>query len=216
MKQSNMAIIGAVIIIAIIAIVALALSGQSSGNTNPAATAGTTGSGSAYNYTTAVTTAASNAINSTTSIANSTGNVTNSSVPKTKNSSTNSSTAKNGVMVGVSSKVGNYLESSDGFTLYLLNSDTPYKTSTCTGACTSKWPPFIFNGNLSSLNIGTGLNESAFGSVNRGNDTLQLTYYGWPVYFFFKDTAPGQVNGNGIYAFGGTWYAVTVPKPTTS
>ncbi|MDA8265713.1 MAG: hypothetical protein M0T79_10295, partial [Actinomycetota bacterium] len=36
----------------------------------------------------------------------------------------------------------------------------------------------------------------------------QVTYNGWPVYTFIKDSHPGQAYGGGIHAFGGVWYAV--------
>ena len=35
-----------------------------------------------------------------------------------------------------------------------------------------------------------------------------LTVGGWPVYTYVQDTAPGDVTGEGITSFGGTWYAI--------
>ncbi len=204
MKQSNMAVIGVIVVIVIVAIAALALSGQKN-NSSSITTS---------NYTTAATTAASNA-SKTTSTVNSTKTVTNSTVPSNSVNQSNA-TKKYDLMVGSSPTVGNYLESSSGYTLYLLNSDTPYKASTCTGTCATYWPPYMLSGNLSSLSVESGINASALGVINRTGGGAQLTYDGWPLYLFYKDTAPGQINGNGIKAFGGTWYAVTVPKPTTS
>lgn len=205
MKQSSMAVIGVIVVIVIVAIAALALSGQKS-NSSSVTTS---------NYTTAATTAASNA-SKTTSVVNSTTTVTNSTVPSNSVNQSNTTTKKYNLMVGSNPTIGNYLENSQGYTLYLLNSDIPYKTSTCTSTCAGLWPPYMFSGNLSSLAVQTGINASALGVINRTGGGTQLTYYGWPLYLFSRDTAPGQTNGNGLRVFGGTWYAVTVPTPTTS
>ena len=204
MKQSSMAVIGIIAVIVIVAIAALVLSGQKNNSSS------ITTSGTGYQYTTVATTVASNASKNTTSVVNSTTTVTNSA------NQSGTTTKKYNLMVGSSTAIGNYLENSAGYTLYLLNSDTPYKTSTCTGTCATYWPPYMFSGNLSTLSVQSGINASALGVINRTGGGTQLTYYGWPLYLFYKDTAPGQTNGNGVHAFGGVWYAVTVPKPTTS
>ena len=34
---------------------------------------------------------------------------------------------------------------------------------------------------------------------------IQVTYNGWPLYFYAGDTAPGDTNGQGQ---GGVWYVV--------
>ena len=205
MKQSSMAVIGVIVVIVIVAIAALALSGQKN-NSSSVTTSG---------YTTAATTAASNATK-TTSVVNSTTTVKNSTAPSNTVNQSNATTKKYNLMVGSNTAIGNYMENSEGYTLYLLNSDIPYKTSTCTSTCASLWPPYMFSGNLSSLAVQTGINASALGVINRTGGGTQLTYYGWPVYLFYKDTAPGQIHGNGVKAFGGTWYAITLPKPITS
>jgi hypothetical protein len=39
--------------------------------------------------------------------------------------------------------------------------------------------------------------------------TSMVTAGGWPLYTFVKDSAPGDVTGEGVKSFGGTWYAVS-------
>jgi predicted lipoprotein with Yx(FWY)xxD motif len=47
----------------------------------------------------------------------------------------------------------------------------------------------------------------ALATITRDDGSTQVTYNGWPLYRFARDTAPGQINGQGITAFGGTWSA---------
>ena len=46
-----------------------------------------------------------------------------------------------------------------------------------------------------------------FGTVTRADGSAQLTYNGRPLYFYIKDTNPGDTKGQGV---GGVWY---VAKP---
>jgi hypothetical protein len=41
-----------------------------------------------------------------------------------------------------------------------------------------------------------------------GGSTM-LTVGGWPLYTFAKDHQAGDVTGQGVQAFGGSWYAVS-------
>ncbi len=47
------------------------------------------------------------------------------------------------------------------------------------------------------------------GSTATPSGTTTATVAGHPVYTFAKDHAPGDVNGEGLQEFGGTWYAVS-------
>jgi hypothetical protein len=47
------------------------------------------------------------------------------------------------------------------------------------------------------------------GTIKRSDGTSQVTYHGHPLYRFAKDTKPGDVNGEGVTAFGGSWFAVS-------
>jgi hypothetical protein len=45
------------------------------------------------------------------------------------------------------------------------------------------------------------------------NGTKQLTYNGWPVYYYSGDSASTDANGQGS---GGVWFAVIPSTPTTA
>ena len=194
MKQLNVIAIGIIIVVAIVAITALAFSGS-----RPQSNSSTTAPAGGYSTSSVaptVSTTAGNATKNSTVQANSTSN-------------------KYDFIVGHSTTVGNYLENSTGFALYLLTADSPYNSSACTAECATYWPPYTLAGSVSSLSAQTGINASAFGTITRSGGSKQLTYDGWPLYYYVGDSAAGQTNGEGINAFGGTWYAVTVPKATT-
>jgi predicted lipoprotein with Yx(FWY)xxD motif len=104
-----------------------------------------------------------------------------------------------------STALGTILVDSQGRTLYLFTHDSG-STSTCTGACASAWPPLVANGTPTAADRANG---SVLGATKRADGTMQVTYNGHPLYRFVKDTNPGQTNGQGVVAFGGSWFAVT-------
>jgi predicted lipoprotein with Yx(FWY)xxD motif len=55
---------------------------------------------------------------------------------------------------------------------------------------------------------GDGVDATLLGTITRDDGTTQVTYNGWPLYFFHEDTAAGDTNGQGIDEFGGLWYLV--------
>jgi predicted lipoprotein with Yx(FWY)xxD motif len=57
--------------------------------------------------------------------------------------------------------------------------------------------------------VGAGADASLVGSTTRSDGTRQVTYAGHPVYLFSGDQNPGDTNGEGVVAFGASWYAVS-------
>ncbi|MEZ0064565.1 putative lipoprotein with Yx(FWY)xxD motif [Streptacidiphilus sp. MAP12-20] len=104
-----------------------------------------------------------------------------------------------------SSKYGQILVDGSGRTLYLLTADTGAKSS-CNGTCTSVWPPDHTTGTPTN----SGVTASLVGTTTRTDHTAQVTYKGHPLYTFAQDSKAGDVNGEGIASFGGTWYVVGV------
>ena len=53
---------------------------------------------------------------------------------------------------------------------------------------------------------GDGVDAALIGTITRDDGTTQVTYNGWPLYYFAEDTAPGDANGQGV---GGKWFLVS-------
>jgi predicted lipoprotein with Yx(FWY)xxD motif len=108
--------------------------------------------------------------------------------------------------VGVASTgLGDVLVDRQGRTLYLFERDSGAR-STCTGACAVNWPPLRVRG---TALVGTGAKPADVGRTARPDGMSQLTYNGHPLYTFVNDTKSGDTNGEGINAFGGSWFAVS-------
>jgi len=105
----------------------------------------------------------------------------------------------------VNEGLGKILVNSQGRTLYLFQKDSG-TTSECTGACAANWPPLRAN---SPPRIGGGANASLVATTMRSDGSRQITYNNHPLYTFVKDTKAGDTNGEGLTAFGGTWYAIS-------
>ena len=103
-------------------------------------------------------------------------------------------TAKNATL-------GTVLADASGRTLYLYTKDERNK-SNCAGACAQNWPPLLTNG---APKAGEGLTEGLMGTVTRADGSTQVTYNGWPLYYFAKDGKPGDVKGQNV---GAVWFVV--------
>jgi predicted lipoprotein with Yx(FWY)xxD motif len=56
--------------------------------------------------------------------------------------------------------------------------------------------------------VPSGLNPADFSTLASNEGTIQASYKGWPLYYFALSTAPGQLIGENLTGFGGTWYVV--------
>jgi predicted lipoprotein with Yx(FWY)xxD motif len=87
----------------------------------------------------------------------------------------------------------------DGKTVYFYTRDTTGETkSACTGGCATLWPA-VTSAAAPTLQGVTG----KIGTVTSAEGKQQVTLNGMPIYYYAKDTAPGQVNGQGV---AGVWY----------
>lgn len=117
-------------------------------------------------------------------------------------------------MVSTSSgPLGSYLTADSGRSVYLWEADSA-GTSTCTGACASVWPPVTTTGTPQASG---GATASDLGTITRSDGSHQVTYAGHPLYYFAKDSAPGQTTGEGSNGFGAKWWLVSpTGSPITS
>lgn len=98
--------------------------------------------------------------------------------------------------------IGYYLTDDNGMTLYLFKKDTPGK-SACLAAngCLEKWPIYY----AEKVEPSGGVSPGAFATITRDDGKKQTTFKGLPLYYFFKDKAPGDTNGQGV---NNVWYVV--------
>lgn len=116
-----------------------------------------------------------------------------------------------------SEEYGAYLTNADGETLYLfVNEEAADQGSErmtegvreaaapCTGGCLQAWPPVT----AEQVEAGEGLNEELLYTAEVDGRT-QAVYNGWPLYLFARDTAPGDINGQGTGRDPNHWYIVS-------
>jgi predicted lipoprotein with Yx(FWY)xxD motif len=97
--------------------------------------------------------------------------------------------------------LGRVLVDASGRTVYLLTADGRNR-STCSTSCLQLWPAVTPGG-------GHGVGAQVGATATPGGP-MTATVAGHPVYTFSQDRGPGDVNGEGLQEFGGTWYAVSV------
>lgn len=100
------------------------------------------------------------------------------------------------------------LVSGQGRTLYALSPETAAHLLCRSAECLRAWPPLTVPSRSTRLKAGSGV-HGHLAVIRRGDGVLQVTLRGMPLYRFAGDSARGQVNGQGIQSFGGTWHAVT-------
>ena len=117
-----------------------------------------------------------------------------------------------GVAVVSARKVGDLgeiLVDSEGRTLYDFHRDkrSLYSafSSACYSACAEDWPPLLTG---SEPEAEEGAFPTKLSTLERKDGTLQVTYYGHPLYTYVGDQKPGEANGNDVAAFGGHWHAL--------
>jgi predicted lipoprotein with Yx(FWY)xxD motif len=101
--------------------------------------------------------------------------------------------------------LGKILVDSRGRSLYLFKADAGTK-SACTGACATAWPPLLTHGKATASG---GARAALFGTAARPDGGRQVTYNGHPLYLFASDQKPGDVNGQGVVAFGAPWFVLS-------
>lgn len=102
--------------------------------------------------------------------------------------------SQSATVMTASSDLGTILVDSTGMALYLFTKDTQGSgKSSCEGDCLAAWPPL-----LGEPKAGDGADQTLLGSITRSDGTTQASYNGWPLYYWVKDSAPGDTTGQGV------------------
>jgi predicted lipoprotein with Yx(FWY)xxD motif len=104
--------------------------------------------------------------------------------------------------VSQTSTLGSFLVDSKGMTLYLYTKDSP-NTSNCYSGCAGYWPALLTTG---SPLAGAGVTASLLGTTSRSDGTTQVTYNGWPLYYYVSDKVAGDTSGENVQ---GVWFVIT-------
>lgn len=102
-------------------------------------------------------------------------------------------------------KFGTVLVAGSGKTLYRYTLDSK-GVDRCTrnATCAKYWPQLLVKAGAKPV-AGAGVEASLLGTIAAARGMRQVTYAGYPLYFFAGDTKAGQVNGEG---FQKRWYVV--------
>jgi predicted lipoprotein with Yx(FWY)xxD motif len=100
-----------------------------------------------------------------------------------------------------SDQLGKFLADGKGMTLYMFTKDTK-DTSNCYDKCATAWPPLLQS---DKPTMKDGADASLLGTTTRKDGAVQVTYAGMPLYYYFKDKAPGDVTGQ---KNNDVWYVV--------
>ncbi|SHF35928.1 Predicted lipoprotein with conserved Yx(FWY)xxD motif [Modicisalibacter ilicicola DSM 19980] len=121
--------------------------------------------------------------------------------------SAQSATRNAAPMISEQEPYGRYVTDREGHSLYLFEQDEPGSgISTCTDACANAWPPYVTD---ESPEAGEGIDASKLGTIERDGGTKQVTYAGWPLYYFNGDKQPGDALGQDVQHLGAEWYLVS-------
>lgn len=121
--------------------------------------------------------------------------------PAETNSNATTSTAAT-LKLSHNDKLGDVLTDTKGMTLYLFTKDQG-TTSVCYDACEQKWPALHTDGAPMALQ---GLDSSLLGTTERKDGTMQVTYNGHPLYYYYTDMNPGDTTGQGV---GSVWFVLS-------
>lgn len=110
--------------------------------------------------------------------------------------------------VGTAEEGGTYIADSAGNAVYMLEADGD-GVDACIGDCLETWPPVLVTDIQPSVDLGTDLDATLLGTVERDDGTMQVTYAGFPLYRYAADTGANRTAGQGIEDQWGHWYLVT-------
>lgn len=106
---------------------------------------------------------------------------------------------------------GEYLVDRSGRALYVLEdsraggSHSGQASSRCTGECYAEWPPFVTEGSpVAGPQVNGGMISTT--PIEQGQ---QVTYAGWPLYYYRGDRSAGSTSGQEVHDSWGGWYLLS-------
>jgi len=112
------------------------------------------------------------------------------------------------VAVVGNAEYGPILADPDGWTLYWWDGDSPW-ASYCADGCADLYPPYATDAEIAAPRE---VSEQ-ISAIEREDGSWQITYEGWPLYYFSGDGQPGDVNGAGSDAYDALWSVVPISLP---
>ena len=109
------------------------------------------------------------------------------------------------VKLADSAKFGKMLVGPNGKTLYRYTVDSK-GVNRCTkvAACAKYWPELLVKAGTKPT-AGAGVSSSLLGTIKAAHGMAQVTYAGFPLYYFAGDSKAGATNGQGLES---EWYVV--------
>lgn len=108
--------------------------------------------------------------------------------------------AKPALKLVQSDTLGSYLTDDKGMTLYYFTKDVA-DVNSCVEQCLANWPIYSAN----NFTVPAEFSSADFSVFTRKDGKDQLTYKGWPLYYFIKDVKPGDTTGNNV---GKVWFVI--------
>lgn len=120
--------------------------------------------------------------------------------------------AKPKLQIVNNNEFGKVLVNQENQSLYFFAGDVTGE-SNCNGGCADRWP--ALEGELYEFELGAGLEAGDFNTITRQDGKKQITFKGWPLYYFSPESdgvleAKGATTGDGL---GGVFH---IAKPDYS
>lgn len=119
----------------------------------------------------------------------------------TTGSPTTGTTAASATVRVATTSLGPVVVDTAGRTLYMFTKDTKDSgKSVCAGQCAAAWPAYTTTGTPTADGV-----SGTLGTITAAGGAKQVTVGGWPLYYFAKDKAAGDVLGQDV---GKVWFVM--------
>jgi predicted lipoprotein with Yx(FWY)xxD motif len=114
--------------------------------------------------------------------------------------------------VASSPEHGAYIADGQGRALYALEADQRGQgeeeaMSNCYDACAEVWPPLMAQ--EPPPEAGPEVQADLVATFERRDGNAQVSYGGWPLYYYVKDQGAGKTTGHEVTDSWGEWYLVS-------